>query len=102
MGSGENALIGPFVQGARYGAGTESHWTVPGITRTGSKTLRQISYTGRYCRAIELTPKGEVASDYRSPQRKTVEGRQYVMPLFDVVRIDPAYLKQDMSDGREA
>jgi hypothetical protein len=40
-------------------------------------------------RAVEVTPKGQVAWDYRTPHRKTVEGRQYVMPLFDVVRIDP-------------
>lgn len=41
-------------------------------------------------RAVEVTPGGMVAWEYRTPHRKTVEGRQYVMPLFEVVRIDPA------------
>lgn len=40
-------------------------------------------------RAVEVTPQGQVAWDYRTPHRKTVEGQQYVMPLFDLVRIDP-------------
>ncbi len=41
-------------------------------------------------RAVEVTPGGQIAWDYRTPHRKTVDGQQFVMPLFDVVRVDPA------------
>lgn len=41
-------------------------------------------------RVVEVTPDGVVVWDYRTPHRKTVDGQQYVMPIFDTVRVDPA------------
>lgn len=43
-------------------------------------------------RAFEVTPEGRVAWDYRSPHRKTEDGKDLVMPLIDVVRIAPGTL----------
>lgn len=43
-------------------------------------------------RAMEVTREGKVVWDYRSPHRKTADGKELVMNLMDVVRIDPAAL----------
>jgi hypothetical protein len=43
-------------------------------------------------RAMEVTAEGKVVWDFRSPHRKTVDGQELVMPLLDVVRIEPGML----------
>jgi len=43
-------------------------------------------------RAFEVTPKGRVVWDYRSPHRRSEDGRELVMPLMDTVRFEPGAL----------
>jgi hypothetical protein len=60
------------------------------IQRLGSGNTMVVESTNG--RAMEVTPDGRVVWDYRSPHRKTEDGQVLVMPILDVVRIEPGIL----------